>query len=400
MQQDNVTEQKNLIQIGVPGELHPRERRVAVVPELISSYADSGFQLSIEAGAGRQADFSDEEYKSKGANIVSTRDELFGACDIILQVRPLTGEPSTTSPDLQLLKKGQKIIGFFDPIRKTALIQEIASAGVVSLSIELMPRITKAQSMDALSSQATVAGYKAVLLAAGLSSKMFPLLMTAAGTVSPVHLLVIGAGVAGLQAIATAKRLGAVVSAYDVRPEVKEQVESLGAKFIELDIQDTDTDAGSGYAREMGKEFYERQRELMAGAVSKSDVVIATAAVPGKKAPVLIDEQMLKQMQFGSIIMDLAADSGGNCQLTRPGRTVEQHGVKIAGPLDVAATTPHHASQLYSRNLYNFVKHLSSNEPVNPDNEDEIIRGTLLTYDGNIVNQKVMEILNSKPTVA
>jgi NAD(P) transhydrogenase subunit alpha len=386
------------ISVGVPKESYPGEQRVSVIPEVVSSFTKEGVKTFIEAGAGAACGFSDTAYRDKGAHVVFSREQLFQSCDIILQVRSVGANPDAGRTDLPLFRSGQVIIGHFEPLAVPRLIQEIATLGVTTFAVEFLPRITRAQAMDALSSMATIAGYKAVLLAAQASRKMFPLLMTAAGTISPAHVFVIGAGVAGLQAIATARRLGAVVQAYDVRPAVKEQVQSLGAKFVELELEAKDAEDKGGYARAMDEEFYRRQRELMASVMAASDVVIATAAVPGKKAPVLITADMVKKMPPGSVIVDLAAERGGNCELTRPGETVEADGVTILGPFNLPATVPYHASQMYSRNLLAFVRHLIKNGGTEPILDDEIIRETMLTHKGEVVNKQIRQLLGLKET--
>ncbi len=393
---DQMTDSKKQISVGVPKESYPGEQRVSVIPEVVPSFTKEGVKTLIEADAGAACGFPDTAYRDKGAHVISTREQLFQSCDIILQVRSVGANPEAGREDLPLFRSGQVIIGHFEPLAVPQLIQEIAPLCVTTFAIELLPRITRAQAMDALSSMATIAGYKAVLLAAQASRKMFPLLMTAAGTVSPAHVFIIGAGVAGLQAIATARRLGAVVQAYDVRPAVKEQVQSLGAKFVELELEAKDAEDKSGYAKAMDENFYRRQRELMASVMAASDIVITTAAVPGKKAPVLITADMVRKMSPGSVIVDLAAERGGNCELTRPGETVEANGVTILGPLNLPATVPYHASQMYSRNLLAFVRHLLQNGGVQPNLDDEIIRETMLTHKGAVVNKQIREMLGLK----
>jgi NAD(P) transhydrogenase subunit alpha len=368
--------------VGVPKELAPGERRVAMVPRAFAALQKSGVELLVEAGAGEASGYPDGEYAEKGARIAPTRDELFAAADVLLYVRvpgtwqeassgpsaPPSGSPAPaaapTSPpsgavaDLARLRPGQIVIGFADPLSLPDASRELAARGVTVFAMELMPRITRAQGMDALSSMATLSGYKAVLLAADALPRMFPMLMTAAGTVTPARVLVIGAGVAGLFAAATARRLGAVVSAYDVRPASREQVESVGAKFVSLPLETGGSEDRGGYAREMDADFYRRQRELMAGAVKEHDVVITTAAVPGKRAPVLVTRDMVAGMAPGSVIVDVAAERGGNCELTRPGETVVEHQVTILGPLNLPGAVPYHASQLYARNVASFLGHL------------------------------------------
>jgi H+-translocating NAD(P) transhydrogenase subunit alpha len=355
--------------VGIPREIAPGERRVAMVPRGFAGLQKSGALLLVEAGAGEAAGYPDAEYVEKGALLAASRDELFASADVLLYVRvPGTwGEPSAdaaaaqaAAADLARLRPGQVVIGFADPLALPAASRELAARGVTTFAMELMPRITRAQGMDALSSMATLSGYKAVLLAADALPRVFPMLMTAAGTVTPARVLVIGAGVAGLFAAATARRLGAVVSAYDVRPAAREQVESVGARFVSLPLDSGGSEDRGGYAREMDADFYRRQRELMAETVKEHDVVITTAAVPGKRAPVLVTREMVAGMAPGSVIVDVAAERGGNCELTRPGETVVEHQVAILGPLNLPATVPYHASQLYARNVASFLGHLLS----------------------------------------
>ncbi len=390
-----MTDESKKISIGIPKETFPDERRVAIVPDTIPQFEKQNLKVTLEAGAGLPAGFTDEAYRNKGAAIVESRSDLFESNDIILQVRAAGANPDKAKSEIKLYRSGQAIVGHFEPLSEYETIDKLASKGATTYAIELLPRITKAQSMDALSSMATIAGYKAVLLAAEACPKIFPLLMTAAGTVSAAHAFIVGAGVAGLQAIATARRLGAVVKAYDVRPAVKEQVQSLGASFVELDLSTEDAEDKGGYAKEAGEEFYKKQREMMTGVVAKSDVVITTAAIPGKKAPVLITEDMVKAMPPGSIIVDLAAERGGNCELTKAGETVEAHNVKILGPINLPSTIPYHASQMYARNLLSFIRHLVGNGGLEPNREDEIIRDTMLTSKGEVVNERVKELLSS-----
>jgi len=379
--------------LGVPKETFPGERRVAMIPALVPQLGKKKMEVVVESGAGEQAGFSDEEYREKGAEVVSSRSEVFAKADLILQVRTLGSNPDRGQEDLGLVKEGQVIVGFADPLSSPTQARELAAKGATLFAMELMPRITRAQSMDALSSMATVAGYKAVLLAAEALPRMFPMLMTAAGTVAPARLFVVGAGVAGLQAIATARRLGAMVSAYDVRPAVKEQVESLGARFVELPLA-AEAEDKSGYAKALDEEFYRKQREMMTKHVAENDVVITTAAVPGKKAPVLVTKEMVEGMTPGSVLVDLAAERGGNCELTRAGDTVEHRGVKIMGPLNLASTVPYHASQMYSKNLFNFVTHLFPEGKPEFDQEDEIVRETLVAFQGEVVHPRIKELLS------
>ncbi|MEX2260337.1 MAG: Re/Si-specific NAD(P)(+) transhydrogenase subunit alpha [Bryobacteraceae bacterium] len=378
--------------IGVPAETYPHERRVALTPRAIDTLAKSGVELRMEAGAGERAGFLDGEYEQKGVRVVRSRREVFDASTVILQVHTLGDNPDAGAADLPLFRRGQTVIGFGDPFTTPNQYPELAARGVTSLAMEFMPRITRAQSMDALSSMATVAGYKAVLLAADALPRMFPMLMTPAGTIAPARVFVLGAGVAGLQAIATARRLGAVVSAYDVRPAVKEQVESLGARFVSVAV-DAAAEDRSGYAKALGEEFYRRQRELLTEVVREQDVVITTAAVPGQRAPLLLTRDMVAGMGLGSVVVDLAAERGGNCELTEPGRTIEASGVTIIGLLNLPSTVPYHSSQMYARNIAAFVKHLVRDGALVIDMEDEITRETLITHQGEIVHPRVRQFL-------
>lgn len=386
--------------VGVPKETYPGEKRVALVPASLPTLAQMGLEVVVERGAGEGAGFPDNQYEEKGARLVEGRAPVFDSADVILQVRGLGANPEAGRADLEHLREGQVVIGFLEPLTALEEARALAERGVTAFALELMPRITRAQYMDALSSMATIAGYKAVLLAANTLPRLFPMLMTAAGTITPARVFVVGVGVAGLQAIATARRLGAVVQAYDVRPAVKEQVQSLGARFVELPLEARDTEAAGGYARAMDEEFYRRQRELMARVVAESDVVITTALVPGKRAPVLVTEEMVKGMAPGSVIVDLAAERGGNCELTRPGETVQAYGVTIIGPVNVPSTVPHHASQLYSRNLANFLRLLVKDGQVSLDLEDEVLRETLLTHKGQVVHPRVRELMGLPPLEA
>jgi NAD(P) transhydrogenase subunit alpha len=371
--------------VGIPKETFPGERRVALTPAVAPSLIKVGHELVIESGAGAEAGFPDEQYQAQGARLAGGRQALFAEADIILMVHCPGANPQAGPADLELMRPGQILIGFCEPLAEPDMVRALAQRGVIAFAMELVPRITRAQGMDALSSMATIAGYKAVLLAADVLPKMFPMLMTAAGTVKPARLLVIGAGVAGLQAIATARRLGAVVEGYDVRPAVKEQVESLGAKFVELPLEAASAEDQGGYARALGEDFYRRQGELLLRVVGASDVVITTAAVPGKRAPLLISAEMVKAMGPGSVIVDLAAERGGNCALTQPGRTVVEQGVTILGPLNLPSAIPTGASQMYARNVGAFLRHLTRDGRLNLAEDDEIIRATMIARDGEVV---------------
>lgn len=380
--------------VGVPAETYPDERRVALVPSVLAKVTKAGFSVLVEAGAGAAAGFADAEYSEHGAEVAKDRAEVFARADIIVHVHGLGANPDAGRPDLGLMRSGQVVLGFLNPFGAPQLATELAHRGVTAFALELVPRISRAQSMDALSSMATITGYKSVLLAAAALDKIYPLMMTAAGTITPARVFVVGAGVAGLQAIATARRLGAVVHGYDVRPAVKEQVESLGAKFVELALESEETEGAGGYAQAMGEDFYRRQRELMTRVVAENDVVITTAAVPGKKAPVLFTEAMIQGMRRGSVVVDLAADTGGNCELTRPGETVVSHGVTILGPLNLASTVPYHASQMYAQNITAFLRNLVKDGALRLESDDQIIRETLLTHAGEVSHARVRELLH------
>lgn len=379
--------------IGVPKETFPGESRVALAPSVLAPLLKKKFEVLIESGAGIAAGYPDAAFTDKGAAVAVSRADVFQKSDIILQVRALGANPEAGAADLKLMRRGQTIIGHMEPLTAHAEIKALAEAGVTAFAMELIPRITRAQSMDVLSSMATIAGYKAVLLAAGALPRMFPLLMTAAGTVTAARVLVIGAGVAGLQAIATSRRLGAIVHAYDVRPAVKEQVQSLGAKFVELPLEAGQSEDKGGYAKVMDEEFYRKQRELMGRVVAESDVVITTAAIPGKKSPVLVTADMVDKMPPGSVIVDLAAERGGNCELTQSGETIVHKGVTIMGPLNLPSTIPYHASQMYAKNISTFLLHILKDEAGALDLADQITADTLVARDGEVANARVREAL-------
>jgi NAD(P) transhydrogenase subunit alpha len=373
-------------------ESFPGERRVALVPGVLPQLMRAGPEVLLEPGAGVEAGFLDEDFTAKGATIAASRADVFEQADVMVMVRAPGANPEAGDADLEAMRSGQIVIGACDPLTAFDANRAAAAKGVVLFSMEMMPRITRAQSMDILSSMATIAGYKAVMLAANHLPQMFPMMMTAAGTISPAKVFVVGAGVAGLQAIATAKKNGAVVQAYDVRPAVKEQVESLGGKFVEMDLETGEAEDAGGYAKALGEDFYRKQREMMLEVVAANDVVITTAAVPGKKAPILITKEMVEGMHTGSVIVDLAAERGGNCELTRPGEEVNHNGVTILGPLNVPATIPYHASQMYAKNIVTFLVHLLDEGNVKMDLEDEITAGTLITNDGQVVHPMVLEV--------
>jgi NAD(P) transhydrogenase subunit alpha len=386
--------------LGVPKESYPGERRVAIVPAVIPALAKAGLEVLVEAGAGIEAGYPDKEYTEKGAKLAAARAEIFRAADIVAQVLCFGSNDVSGKDDLPLMRSGQALVGFLRPLGKLEDLEALAKSGITSFAVELMPRTTRAQSMDALSSMATICGYKAVVMAADTLPRIFPMLTTAAGTITPGRVLIIGAGVAGLQAIATARRLGAVASAYDLRPAAKEQVQSLGGRFVELPIEAKDAQDARGYATAQGEEFYKKQRELLGGAVAESDVVITAAVVPGKKSPVLVTKEMVARMAPGSVIIDLAAERGGNCELTQAGKTVKENNVSIIGTFNLASSVPYHASQMYAKNISSFLLNLVKDGKLQINEKDEIHRETLLTRDGEIVNARVREFVGLKPLTA
>jgi NAD(P) transhydrogenase subunit alpha len=374
--------------VGVPKEIAPGERRVALVPEAVKALASEAVQIVVEVGCGLAAGFDDAAYEKAGASVEADAAALLGRADVVLKVQP-PSERDGGGHEVDSLRSGAVLISFLRPLDAPELAQRLANQGVTAFSIELMPRITRAQSMDALSSMSTIAGYRAVLLAAAALPKIFPMLVTAAGTIQPARALIIGAGVAGLQAIATARRLGAVVEAYDTRAAVKEQIESLGARFVELDLETGDAEDAGGYAKAQTEAFYERQREQLGKRVAASDVVITTALVPGQPAPFLINQAAVEAMRTGSVIVDLAAEKGGNCELTQPDQTLVAHGVTIIGSTNLPAEIPANASQMYAKNLSTFLNHLVPEGELVLDLEDEITAGAMLTHEGKIVNEAV-----------
>ena len=370
------------MRIGVPRETVLGERRVALVPETVQKLVKAGNEVVVERGAGTEAAFVDSAYEQAGARIV---DDAYDAELIVKVQRP-------TADEMAKLRSGQMLIAFVQPLIDPRYAQALAEKGVTALSMDAIPRITRAQPLDALSSQATVAGYKAVLLAAAQLPRFFPMLTTAAGTIAPAKALVIGAGVAGLQAIATARRLGAVVEAFDTRPVVKEQVQSLGAKFLEIDLGESGAGAG-GYAKELSEEAHRKEVELLAKAARENDIIITTAAIPGRKAPVLITKEMVPTMRPGSVIVDLAAETGGNCELTEPGKTVVKDGVTIIGTTNVPSTMPYHSSQMYSRNIASLLALFLKEGTATLDMADEVIKGTVITQGGQVVHDAVKKLL-------
>lgn len=372
----------------VPKETAPGERRVALVPELASKLTAAGLEVQVQFGAGVEAGFGDAEYQGKGARLAS---DVFANADVVLKVRPPTAD------EIAKLREASVIIGLLEPYTSEAPIRLLAARQITSFAMELMPRIARAQPMDALSAMSTVAGYKAVLLAANRLPKFFPLLMTAAGTITPARVFVVGAGVAGLEAIGTAKRLGAVIEAYDTRPAVKEEVQSVGAQFVELSLDTKDAEERGGYARAESPEFYRKQQEMMVEHVAAADVVITAALVRGRHAPVLITEEMVRGMRPGSVIVDLASAQGGNCALTEADKEVVKHGVTILGPTNLPSTMPFHSSQMYARTVTNFLMHLLQDGKICMDLDDEMTRATLVTHQGEIVSDALQAIFGAAP---
>ncbi len=384
------------MKIGIASETYPGERRVALIPMSLPSLTKAGLEVMVEAGAGEQAGFPDMEYQEKGAAIVTDRKALFSECDIVVQVRGPGANPEKGAADVELLREGQYLIASLDPLAATDSMRAMAAKRANVFALELVPRITRAQSMDILSSMASVAGYLAVLLAATKLPKFFPMFMTAAGTIKPSRVFVLGAGVAGLQAIATAKRLGAVVEAYDVRPAVKEQIESLGGRCVELPIETKGAEDAGGYAKEQTEEEKKKQQELMAEHIKGADVVITTAAVPGRKSPILVPAEVVQGMKPGSVIVDLAAEKGGNCELTVMGETVVKHGVTIMGVVNLPSDLAHHASQMYSKNVSTFLLHLVHDGGIELDMEDEITSGSLVARNGEVVHPMVLDAIGKE----
>lgn len=381
------------MQVGVVKELMPGERRVAIVPKSVEALRKAGLKVVAERDCGLLSGFNDQVYRDAGAEIVDSREAVYQS-DIVVQVRGGGAQGSHSSIDKQLTKPGQTIVAMMDPLGEPGTIREFATTGANLFSLELIPRITRAQSMDILSSQATIAGYRAVLLAAIELPKLFPMMMTAAGTLTAAKVFVIGVGVAGLQAIATARKLGAVVQAYDVRPACREQVESLGGKFVQLQLDNNASEDKSGYAMAMDEVFYNKQRELLTSVVKNSDVVITTAAIPGKKSPVLVTEEAIQQMAPGSVIVDLGAERGGNCELTVANQRTVVHGVTILGPTNISSDTPNHSSQMFSNNVTKFLLNMIKAGDLELNLDDEIIRETLVARNGLITNPRISSLLS------
>ncbi len=373
------------MKVGIPKEIREGETRVALVPAMVSVLTKMEHEVLVQKGAGESASFADEAYEQAGAQLVDDAAKLYEQADVVLKVQAPTVE------EAKQIKEGGVYVGFLAPLANPNVIRVLAERKVTAFALEFVPRISRAQSMDALSAMATVAGYKAVLLAANMVGKMFPLLMTAAGTIPPANVLVLGAGVAGLQAIATARRLGARVEAFDPRPAVREQVQSLGATFIEMELPEEDVETEGGYAKEQSEAFLKKGQEAIAGRLSRMDVVVTTAQIFGKRAPLLITEEMVKLMPEGAAIIDLAAEQGGNCELTEAGKTVEKHGVKIYGAVNLPAMVPVHASQMYSKTVTNLFKQLFKDQTLNF--EDEITLKACITRDGEVVNELIASAL-------
>ncbi|MCZ6647281.1 MAG: Re/Si-specific NAD(P)(+) transhydrogenase subunit alpha [SAR324 cluster bacterium] len=372
------------MKVGIPKESFPGESRVAVIPETVKQFVERGIKVSVEAGAGALADFVDAQYKEAGAGIEKSHDKLLAGSDMVLMIQ----RPS--DKEVAKMRQGAALITFLQPFSNPGLLKKLAARKISAMSMEMVPRISRAQNMDALSSMATVAGYKAVLLAANAFHRFFPMFMTAAGTIAPARALVLGAGVAGLQAIATAKRLGAIVEAFDTRPVVKEQVESLGARFVALDVSQEEAEDQGGYAKQLSADHYKKELELIAGRLTRTDIVITTAQIPGKPAPLLITEKMVKQMKTGSVVVDLAAESGGNCALTQAGKTVVKHGVTMIGTTNLPGMMPVHASQMYSKNIGNLVLHLVGEDGLTLNFDDPITAGVVVTHGGKLIHPALM----------
>jgi NAD(P) transhydrogenase subunit alpha len=380
--------------IGIPAEIKTAEKRVAMSPANVQSLTDKGVKVLFQTNAGDAAGYPDTLYTEAGATISTDRAEIFAQADIILQVQSFGSNNENSEADLASLRSGQMVIGMMDPLASPQAAQAVADKGATAIALELVPRISRAQSMDVLSSMATLAGYKAVLMGASAAPRIFPMLMTAAGTLQPARVLIMGVGVAGLQACATAKRLGAVVEAYDVRPAAREQIISVGAKPVELDLDTGESEGAGGYAKAQGEDFLKRQRELMTAVVAEQDIIITTAAIPGAKSPILVTEDMVKAMKPGSVIVDLAAERGGNCDLTEQGKTVVAHGVTILGPENVPSELAHHASQMYGKNMQTLLELILDEEGnLNLDFNDEIVAGTVVAHKGEIPHPHMRKLL-------
>jgi len=382
------------VRIAVPKEIMDGENRVSLIPDVANKLIKKGFEIYMESGAGNKAGFLDEKYKNAGVNIVEDVNELYSNADIVLKVQRPIMHPEKGKHELELMKKGTLLISFFYSLHYPETAKMAAELGINVISMDAIPRTTLAQRMDALSSQANIAGYKSVILAANYLHKIFPMMMTAAGTISPAKVVIMGAGVAGLSALGTAKRLGAVVEVSDVRPQVKEEVQSLGGKFIEVPTDESMQDA-SGYAKEQSEEFLRKQKELIFKHITEADIVITTALIPGKKAPVLVTEEMVKNMRPGSVILDMAVEFGGNCELSEKGKVVNKYNVTIIGEPNLPSLIPYHASEMYARNLFNLIDYSSKDGNFIHNMDDEIIGGATIVKDGVVVHERTKVLLNN-----
>jgi NAD(P) transhydrogenase subunit alpha len=383
------------VNVGIPSEIKAGEKRVAMSPANVQSLTDRGVTVRVQTGAGTAAGYPDADYAAVGATLTADRSEIFAKSDIILQVQSFGSNNENSGEDLAMLRSGQLVIGMMDPLASPQAAQAVASTGATAIALEMVPRISRAQSMDVLSSMATLAGYKAVIMGASAAPRIFPMLMTAAGTLQPARVLIMGVGVAGLQACATAKRLGAVVEAYDVRPAAREQILSVGAKPVDLDLDTGESEGAGGYAKEQGEDFLRRQRELMTEVVAQQDIIITTAAVPGAKSPILVTEEMVKAMKPGAVIVDLAAERGGNCALTEQGKTVEAYGVTILGPENVPSEMAYHASQMLGKNMQTLLELILDDQgSLKLDFNDEIIAGTVVAHAGDVPHPHMRKLLN------
>lgn len=380
--------------IGIPKEILEGENRIAIVPDVASKLIKAGFEVNIQKDAGLKAGFINDKYESSGVKIVDSVEDIYNGSDIILKVQRPQNHPELNKNEIDLIRKGTLLITFLYPLHYYDLAKQCAEKGIDVISMDMIPRTTLAQKMDALSSQANISGYKSVLITANLLGKIFPLMMTAAGTISPAKVVIMGAGVAGLQALGTAKRLGAVVEVSDIRPAVKEEVHSLGGKFIEVET-DASMEDERGYAKEASEEFLKKQKELIFKHVTEADIIITTALVPGKKAPVLVTEEMVKNMREGSVILDMAVEFGGNCEVSEKGKTVKKYGVTIVGEPNLPSLVPYHASEMYSKNILNLLTHISKEGKVTLNLDDEIVKGALITYNGEVINSRVKELINA-----
>jgi proton-translocating NAD(P)+ transhydrogenase subunit alpha len=378
--------------IGVPKEILAGENRVALVPDVVPKLIKAGFQINIEKDAGLNAGFTNDKYETAGVKVLEKVEDIYNTSDIIFKVQRPLEHPQFNKNEIDLMKKGTLLITFLYPLHYVELAKQCAQKGINVISMDMIPRTTLAQKMDALSSQANISGYKSVLMTANVLGKIFPLMMTAAGTISPARVVIMGAGVAGLQALGTAKRLGAVVEVSDIRPAVKEEVQSLGGKFIEVET-DASMQDERGYAKEASEEFLKKQKELIFKHVTEADIVITTALVPGKKAPILVTEEMVKSMREGAVILDMAVEFGGNCEVSEKGKTIKKYGVTIIGEPNLPSLVPYHASEMYSKNILNLISYIGKEGKVELNLEDEIVKGSLITYNGEVINSRIKELI-------